>query len=324
MDWNLSDLAGGRFWLLVSLSVASFVGCFLYLHVFSKIAVIDNPDHRSLHGDQTLTGGGLFIFLPSLLYLLYAHIEFPLTYSLFLLLFIGFFDDKWLISAKTKLFLQVVVTLFVIDAFTFDVLSWFGLFSLLALVWWLNLFNFMDGANGMASLHALVVLLFYAFILPDNQSALLILVYAVSISLMIFLYFNLFLGRLFMGDTGSLPLALLLAATGMYAWKQNWVSLPFLALLHSSFIVDATLTLFYRAAKRENLTQAHNTHFYQRKIKSGASHRQVASAYALITVGCALLGLQLMSQDLIWQWSVVALVYLVFSVAFIKTINLAR
>lgn len=324
MDWNLNNVIDVHRWAIIVLSAVSGLCFWLYLYVFNKIAVVDNPNHRSLHHKQTLTGGGLFIFLPSLLYLLYAHVEFPLTYALLLLLFIGFFDDRWLISARVKFMLQIVVVLFVINAFTFNVFTLFGAFSLFALLWWLNLFNFMDGANGMAGLHALVSLAFYAFLLADSQSALLILIYTTAISLVIFLYFNFYLGRLFMGDSGSLPLALLLAAAGMYAWQENLISLPCLALLHSTFIADATLTLFHRATKKENLTQAHSTHFYQRQIKAGASHRQIASAYALVTTACALLGLLLMPQALIWQWFAMIVVYLFFTVFFIKTINLSR
>ena len=79
-----------------------------------------------------------------------------------------------------------------------------------------------------------------------------------------------------MGDAGSIPLGFLAAAFGVWGWQQGYWPFWFPILVFSPFVVDATMTLFKRAWNKENLAQAHRSHYYQRLVQMGWGHRNTA------------------------------------------------
>jgi UDP-N-acetylmuramyl pentapeptide phosphotransferase/UDP-N-acetylglucosamine-1-phosphate transferase len=98
-----------------------------------------------------------------------------------------------------------------------------------------------------------------------------------------FLLWNFSPARIFMGDTGSIPLGFLAAAIGVIGWQRAIWPWWFPALVFSPFIVDATVTLFARFLRGERLHEAHKTHYYQRVNRLGLGHRGTALCeYALM------------------------------------------
>jgi UDP-N-acetylmuramyl pentapeptide phosphotransferase/UDP-N-acetylglucosamine-1-phosphate transferase len=119
---------------------------------------------------------------------------------------------------------------------------------------------------------------------------------ALAFSALAFLRFNFPPARLFMGDTGSIPLGFLAAALSLYGVLTDCWSPVFPALVFSPFLMDASVTLARRALRGEKVWQAHRTHYYQRVVLLGATHRQLAvAAYALMLV-CAGLAFWLRAQ----------------------------
>jgi UDP-N-acetylmuramyl pentapeptide phosphotransferase/UDP-N-acetylglucosamine-1-phosphate transferase len=152
--------------------------------------------------------------------------------------------------------------------------------------WMINLYNFMDGSDGLAGGMALFGFSFYglaAWLAGSEAYAL--LNFSIAAAAAGFLCFNFHPARVFLGDTGAVPLGYLAAAIGLIGWDRGLWPLWFPLLVFSPFIVDATVTLARRAARRERVWEAHFDHYYQRLIRMGWGHRRTAlMEYALMFV----------------------------------------
>jgi UDP-N-acetylmuramyl pentapeptide phosphotransferase/UDP-N-acetylglucosamine-1-phosphate transferase len=146
----------------------------------------------------------------------------------------------------------------------------------------------MDGSDGLAAGMSVIGFSCYAvlsIILGDLSFAIFnIIIITACIS---FLFFNLPPAKIFMGDTGSIPLGFLCGALGIMGWYKLLWPLWFPLIVFSPFIIDSSITLLKRFIKKESLTEAHRSHYYQRAILIGYSHKQVAlfSYVVMICVG---------------------------------------
>ena len=239
---------------------------------------LDIPNQRSLHASPIPRLGGLAIiasitfsvslYSPELLYLL----PFLLVLST-----LSFLDD--LITIKPLIRLAVHFFTALTFLFTFDLLSNYLFFIILLffLVWVINLYNFMDGSDGLAAGMSVIGFSCYAvlsIILGDLNFAILnIIIIAACTG---FLFFNFPPAKIFMGDTGSIPLGFLCGALGVIGWYKTLWPLWFPLVIFSPFILDSGVTLVKRVLKKESLLKAHRSHYYQRAILVGYSHKQVA------------------------------------------------
>ncbi len=322
MDWSLSKL------LAVSLSTAAGIMLLLWWYVYrSRRVLLDHQQQRSLHQGQAVTGGGIFIFVPlSLIGVWWFPAVWPL-YLILLLCLLGWADDQFDLSFQLRLLVQLLAAVFTLHYFglaiTGPLAALLFVFLLLSLLWWVNLFNFMDGANGMAGLHAMVSLGGYLWLL-DVSSEMAFLALVTLLAVAVYLVFNLLLNRLFMGDSGSLPLAWTIAVLALYGVTTGQLTLIQVALVHAVFITDATLTLFNRMRRKEAITQAHASHLYQRLIKNGAGHAQVSMVYALLTAVCVLLVWLVHGLPVLQQAAACAIIYLILLLIFMKNLNTGR
>jgi Fuc2NAc and GlcNAc transferase len=150
--------------------------------------------------------------------------------------------------------------------------------TIVVMVWFINLFNFLDGIDGYASIEAIT--LAFAFYLFTSQNANLILIAAV----LGFLIWNWPKAKIFMGDVGSTQLGFIFVVFGVYYHNEEKLSIIYWLMLTLPFWFDATLTLFRRWRKRENLSQAHRKHIYQRLVQSGFSHLRVDIFLGLVNL----------------------------------------
>jgi UDP-N-acetylmuramyl pentapeptide phosphotransferase/UDP-N-acetylglucosamine-1-phosphate transferase len=161
--------------------------------------------------------------------------------------------------------------------------------SMLALAWMTNLYNFMDGSDGLAG--GMAVIGFGTFAIAGAQagSAPLALACASLTSAALgFLVFNFPPARAFMGDAGSIPLGFLAGALGGYGVVAEAWPAWFPLLVFSPFVVDASVTITRRVLRRERFWIAHRSHYYQRLVLSGWTPRRLAaSAYALMIAAAA-------------------------------------
>lgn len=210
---------------------------------------------------------------------------------------IGFLDDHGHISARWRLlghFIAAAWALFwigglpplVVAGFAVD-LSWIGhMLAAVYLVWLLNLYNFMDGIDGIASVEAICVCLGSALLYWLTGHELiaftpLLLAFAV----VGFLYWNFPKARIFMGDAGSGFLGITL---GVLSLQAAWVSPQLLwswLILLGVFITDATWTLLRRLLRGDKVYEAHRSHAYQFASRQFGKHAPVTLVVAAINIG---------------------------------------
>lgn len=266
-------------------------------------ALLDLPNHRSSHTIPTPKGGGLaFVacFMLLVMVLLYGK-QISLSYGLALLLMggvvaaLGFWDDRRSVSPRLRLFWQflsasislaLLGNLPALDILGFNLptgLLW--LFCIFYLVWLLNLYNFMDGINGLAALEAITVglasSLLYAY---HHHEASLLLPFGLACSVLGFLFWNFPTARIFMGDVGSSFLGFVMGLLSLQAAYLDPAYFWSWLILLGVFIVDATVTLGVRAFGEEPLFQAHCSHAYQQAARFYRSHGRVSLFVAVINL----------------------------------------
>ena len=153
-----------------------------------------------------------------------------------------------------------------------------------AIAWMTNLFNFMDGSDGLAGGMALIGFCAYGIAaLAGGAAPIAVVAFAAASASGGFLLHNFPPARVFLGDAGSIPLGFLAGALGLAGAAAGAWPAWFPLLVFSPFIVDATLVVLRRLRRREPLWRAHRGHYYQRLILAGWSHRRLAlSAYGLM------------------------------------------
>ncbi|WP_339488052.1 MraY family glycosyltransferase [Pseudomonas sp. EL_65y_Pfl2_R95] len=266
--------------------------------------IMDVPNYRSSHVIPTPRGGGVAMvlsFLVALPTLFFNNIiSDTIFYSLFfgsvLIALIGFIDDHGHIAARWRLLGHLVASVWAIlwlggmppmSIGGFIVSSDFILtgLAILYLVWMLNLYNFMDGIDGLASSEAVAVCVGGAVIywcLGDLSYAYLPL--ALAAAVVGFLLWNFPPAKIFMGDAGSGFLGITL---GILSIQAAWVAPQLLwswLILLGVFIVDATFTLLRRLLRGDKVYEAHRSHGYQYASRHYKKHLPVTLGVTLINI----------------------------------------
>ena len=247
---------------------------------------LDQPNERSLHTRPVPRTGGIAIL--SGIFCGWAVLglpEWPILAGMLILVFVSLLDD--LVSLPVALrfcahFLASgIFSVFILQPSTGPLWT---MACAIAIVWMTNLYNFMDGSDGLSGGMALFGFGFYglaAWMTGDAHFALLNM--SVAMSAGAFLFFNFHPARIFMGDSGSIPLGFLAAAFGLAGWKVGDWPVWFPLVVFSPFIVDSTSTLAKRLLRGEKIWLAHREHYYQRLIRMGIGHGNTALLeYALM------------------------------------------
>ena len=157
--------------------------------------------------------------------------------------------------------------------------------ALVAGVWLINLYNFMDGIDGLAAGEAIIVSIAGGLIMMRVEgSSLFYLLFILAGLVGGFLVWNWSPAKVFMGDVGSAFLGYIFAVFAFAGERSGSAPSMIWAVLLSVFVVDATLTLFKRIKERKNLAEAHRDHLYQKAVISGMSHRAVTAFVLLISI----------------------------------------
>ena len=267
---------------LVSSPILSFAvtfGTIFWLINYSKLRIPDYPNHRSLHtrSVQRIGGIGLIAGIIVAAIVSPAIISWSVWFGIFILIVVSLVDDIFSLPFWLKLFVHGLVAIFTSVSIFFGMYSWVILIVSLLIVWMINLYNFMDGSDGLAGGMALFGFSFYglaAFL--DGNDSLATLSFSISSAALAFLYFNFYPARVFMGDAGSIPLGYLAAVLGILGYIESIWPVWFPFLVFSPFIVDASTTLVKRILQGKKIWQAHREHYYQRLIVGGLGHRNTA------------------------------------------------
>ena len=276
---------------IFSILIPFFVTITLLL-VFLKTPLstlaLDKPNARSLHTHHTPRTGGLALMLGVIVACLITSIDGRWILLILVLMGVSLIDDLRGLPVCWRLLAQVLVSLCFVWFFTPNLVWWLIPVALLGLVWMTNLYNFMDGADGLASGMTAFGFGAYAIAAYSAQNILLAqMCSAIVASSLAFLIFNFHPAKIFMGDSGSIPLGFLAGAIGLFGWQQGVWPYWFPILVFSPFIFDATATLIKRGVRGEKVWLAHREHYYQRLVLMGWGHKKTAiTAYILMFLVC--------------------------------------
>lgn len=300
------------------LAIASLAASFLLAWGWRGWALhrghVDHPGERRLHQVPTPRGGGIgiaVVLLVASAWLDEGRAAFAL--GLALCAGAGLADDLRPLPPALKLLLQGAGGLCL--AWAFPLLPELlgrplgmaaAAFFVVGLV---NVWNFLDGSNGMAATQAMLSALGLALLAPAAPG-LAWLAVALSAACLGFLPLNFPRARLFLGDVGSHALGYAVAALCLVAASNLEAAQAWLLLLPPSvMLIDAGLTLLARARRRQVLWQAHREHLYQRAVARGWSHAGVCALYAAWTVAACALALAVAGHAPPWPLAACALAY---------------
>ena len=243
----------------------------------------DIPNDRSLHTEPIPRTGGIALMAGILSgwMLMIKFWEWWIVLPALGLFVLSLFDDMQNLTPRTRLIGHFVAAMIVLGG------AGVGLFWLLPvllfMVWMTNLYNFMDGSDGLAGGMALFGFSFYGIGgLMHGDQIFAMMNFSVGAAALGFLYHNFYPAKVFLGDAGSIPLGFLASAFGVWGWQQGYWPFWFPVLVFSPFVADATFTLLKRAKRREQLSEAHRNHYYQRLVQMGWGHRNTAIAEYLL------------------------------------------
>jgi UDP-N-acetylmuramyl pentapeptide phosphotransferase/UDP-N-acetylglucosamine-1-phosphate transferase len=269
----------------------------LLIPVLAHREILDLPNERSSHRVATPRGGGIAVIGSVLLaWIVAARTDlvpsgvFGIGLGAMLLAVVSWLDDLRSLSPVMRLLVQtaaVAIGVLVLpgphDPFRLAAIG-------LVWIWWINLFNFMDGIDGLAGSEAAAIgggFLLFAGVGAASDPALRTLAAAVTGAAIGFLVWNWSPARIFLGDVGSVPLGYVLGFLLFdLAVRGRWTIALILPLY---FLADATITLFRRLLRGERVWLAHREHFYQQAVRRGLSHAAVVKrviAADLMLIGC--------------------------------------
>lgn len=279
-------------WIYGFVLLLLFVMENIYFKIAERFNIIDIPNERSSHHKVTLRGGGMIFYLGIVIFeLMFGFFAPWFLCGVTLVAFISFVDDIHPLPAKPRLLVQALSLLLLLIQVGVHDLSWgyviIALFVCLAI---LNIYNFMDGINGITGGYSLVVLLalwgidvFVTRIAPSG------LIPVVILSLLVFNFYNFRTrAKCFSGDVGSVSIAfILLFLLSTFILQTGHVSVIVLLAVYG---IDGVLTIIHRLMLKENIGQPHRKHLYQLLAnEAGYSHLTVALIYmavqAVISVG---------------------------------------
>ncbi len=271
--------------MLAALMTSVIVVRLLWGNRLSELT-LDRPKARSLHTVPTPRTGGVGIFIAVVVSLaLFTGVVLPSLLVLALCVFVIFLvEDVVGVPLKVRLVVQVtasvafLATVWPVPPLLLPVL-------VAAMVWSINLYNFMDGSHGMAG--GMTVIGFGCLALASAAAGhqdIATLAALVASAALGFLLWNFQPARIFLGDCGAITIGFLAVSLAILGWHRGIWPFWFPGLVFAPFIGDATLTLAKRALAGDQVWVAHRDHYYQRLIRMGWSHRKVALAgYALMT-----------------------------------------
>ncbi len=254
-------------------------------HYALRRNLMDQPGERRSHGVATPRGGGIAIVLTLLLATVVAGLAWPgarvtlAVFGLGLLLVagIGWWDDHRPLPAIRRLLVHLVAAALV------AALVWQAsgnplqaVLALLFTVSLVNIWNFMDGINGIATTQAILAGLAFAAVMPMPYA---LAPLVLALACLGFLPFNYPRARIFMGDVGSGALGYAIAALVCLASVVTDVNWLLLLVPLSAFLVDAGFTLLSRMLSGQRWMEPHTQHLYQRAVKGGMSHTLVTAIY---------------------------------------------
>ncbi len=302
----------------------------LYFKIANHYNIIDKPNQRSSHQYITLRVGGIifpvaiitavFIYQPSYWYLALA---------VFAIALISFLDDVITLNNKVRLGVHFLAVLLVIyqanlnQPINYAHISYpsyliFAIIAFIMVIGTINAYNFMDGINGITVLYSIVLIASF-YLIQELKIVTIIhpkILTTTLAALIVFGYFNLRKrAKAFAGDVGSISIALficffivqLIMTTGNFQW----------ILLLGIYGLDAVATIFCRLIRKENIFEAHRSHFYQYLAnEKKINHVVVAGMYGILQMMLNLVIIYTSLSTVMFTFFAIVLMYIMLRLSF--------
>ncbi|OAN54988.1 MraY family glycosyltransferase [Magnetospirillum moscoviense] len=290
-------------WLVVA-GAATLVAGRAVLSWLKRRQILDFPNERSSHTLPTPRGGGLATspVMAALMLLMGWQARHPLALALgagtVVLLAVSWIDDRRGLAPGPRFLVQAAMVALGVTMLAGWVISpalpWWldALLAGLGWLWFVNLYNFMDGIDGITGIETMSLGGGIAIVAGLAGADPVVASAALTVAVIggTFLHFNWHPARMFLGDSGSVPFGFVLG--GLLAALAAEGQLAAALILPAYYVADATITLTRRALRGEKVWQAHRLHFYQRAVQGGKRHDQVAAiigAANIVLIGAAAL-----------------------------------
>ncbi|RBQ03569.1 MraY family glycosyltransferase [Pedobacter miscanthi] len=250
-------------------ALITLIGLFIIELVYFRIAdrfnIIDKPNHRSSHTMVTIRGGGIVFTLAGLIFFFIFKFQYPyFILGLFLITLISFLDDIFTLNNKVRLSIHLLSVLLMFYQWQLFSLNWYWIpIALIFVIGTINAYNFMDGINGITGGYSLLAITTLYYI---NEKIILFtssdLLIVIGLSLLVFNFFNFRRkAKCFAGDVGSVSIAFIIVfLIGQLILKTNNFNYILLLMFYG---LDAVTTIIFRVIRKENIFEAHRSHFYQ-------------------------------------------------------------
>jgi len=292
----------------------------IYFKIADKCNIIDKPNERSSHKRIVLRGGGIIFTIALWIWSIWSGFQYPwLLAGVTLAAGVSFWDDVHSLPDSLRLVVQFIAMFMVfqeIGLLHWD-MWWIVPIALIVCVGATNIYNFMDGINGITggySLAMLIPLLLLNRKYGFTDESLLVVI---GLSLLVFCLFNYRTkAKCFAGDVGSIGIALILTffvgrlmmVTGDVAWIM-------LILIYGA---DGVLTICHRIMLHENLGQAHRKHAYQLMANElKMPHIVVSTIYMVLQLAVSLVAIYLIPDTVVAHWIYLVVMAAIFAIAYI-------
>jgi len=326
---------------LITVSVAWFAVKQLIVTLMNR-NIVDTPNERTLHQGLIPRGGGLVIIALLMIAIIVVGIISG-RYTMFSALLISvlawgslsWWDDQFDLSPKRRWLVQCVFAILcvfafgVVDAIQLStelkiVIPLLGVaLSVIGFLWLTNLYNFMDGMDGLAASQTIIAsgtLSFWFWQYGDQSLAIVCLVLAAASYG--FLLWNWAPAKIFMGDVGSVSIGAFLATLLLIAVSRYDMPVISFILLLGVFIGDATITILCRLFKGEKIWLPHRSHYYQRLANHGFSHNKIVIGLILLmSISSLIATITLLDRDTIMTATIIEILILVLYVATVEYLD---
>lgn len=244
----------------------------------------DRPNARSLHAESIPRGAGIAIWAGWLAGSIWAGGSKNWLFPLLAVIAVSLLDDWQGVHAVIRLGVQIAAAalwVWLADPMVQPIVA------VIVIVWMANLYNFMDGSDGLAGTMTIVGFAAYAAAALHAGADEAALFLALAAATAPFLLHNTPPARVFLGDVGAVPLGFLAGVFGISGASEDWWPLWFPVLVFLPFIADASVTLLYRLLRGARIWEAHREHFYQRLVQLGWGHARTLGLYAALMLGTA-------------------------------------
>lgn len=242
------------------------------------------PNKRSLHRAPVPKGGGLSLWVGWLAATAWLPATQPWLVPLLMVVAVSFWDDRYDVPVAARLLVQIMAActwLWLAKAPVNPVVAVVGI------VWMANLFNFMDGSDGLAVAMAMIGFGAYAVAASIGGAGDAVFLWALAAAVGPCLVLNFPPARVFIGDVGAVPLGFVAATFGITGWYEGTWPGWFPLLVFLPFVADASMTLLSRALRGARIWKAHREHFYQKLVLLGWGHLGTLMLYGSLMFGTA-------------------------------------